>query len=64
MRYYLCPDKADPQKHAWSPDVAAAHMFHTRHEAEALRTAGNVEDATGVSQGPLTWYVIKDEIAT
>jgi hypothetical protein len=39
-------------------------MFRTRHEAEALRTSGSVADATGVAQGPLSWYVIKDDLGT
>jgi hypothetical protein len=61
MRYYLCPDKDDSNKNAWTPDIAAAHMFRTQEEANAIQSAGTADGATGVQEGHETWYVVKDE---
>jgi hypothetical protein len=61
MRYYLCPDKADSKKHAWTPNIAVAHMFRTEEQANAIQNSAKVDGATGVQEGHETWYVVKDE---
>jgi hypothetical protein len=62
MRYYLCADKVDPNKNAWTPDIAAAQLFRTKQEADNCRHSGTVEGATGVEQGQLTWHVVRDGV--
>ena len=59
MRYYLCADKADPNKNAWTPDIAAAQLFRTKQQADNFRHSGPVEGATGIEQGQLIWYVVR-----
>jgi hypothetical protein len=61
MRFYLGPDKADPKKNAWTPDIAAAHMFRTQKAANDIQNSAMVDGATGVHEGHETWYVVKDE---
>jgi hypothetical protein len=62
VRYYSCVDKADPNKNAWTPDIAAAQLFRTKQEADNFRNSGTVEGATGVEQGQLIWYGVRDGV--
>jgi hypothetical protein len=38
MRYYLCADKVDPNKNAWTPDIAAAQLFRTNKRPTIVDT--------------------------